>query len=442
MANRGEIALRVIRACREMGIEVVVAYSEADRDQHYLDLADDAICIGGATAVESYLNIPAIISAAEVMDVDAIHPGYGFLAENSHFAEICESCNIKLVGPSSSVMAMLGDKVAARRAAEEAGVPLLPGSRKEGLADEDLLKEAHKIGFPVIVKAAGGGGGRGMRIAHNDVALAKCLIAARAEAEAAFKNPSVYVEKFVERGRHVEIQVMADSRGNVVHFGERDCSIQRRFQKLIEESPSPAVDARLREEMGDAAVRLMKHVGYENAATVEFLLDTDGSFYFLEVNTRIQVEHPVTEMVTGVDLVKLQLTVAGGDPLPLEQGDVSMRGHALECRINAEDPDADFRPSPGKVTGYYQPGGPGVRVDSHMSAGMEIPPYYDSMVAKLITHGSDRQEAIVRMRRALSEYVVEGVPTTIPLHRRILDHERFVSGDVHTSFLEQLLAAG
>ncbi len=439
IANRGEIALRVIRACRELGVETIAVYSEADRDQSYLRLADDSICIGPASPADSYLNIPAIISAAEITDVEAIHPGYGFLAENSHFVEICESCRIGFIGPSSRVMAMLAHKTKARELAVKMGIPLLPGSESAVESDDEALAAAHEIGFPVMIKAAGGGGGRGIRIAHNDVSLFNGLIAARSEAEAAFKDSSVYVEKYIEHARHVEIQVLLDKHGNAVYLGERDCSVQRRFQKLIEESPSPAVDEKLRREMGRCAISLMKSVGYENAGTVEFLMDGRKNFYFLEVNARIQVEHPVTEMVTGIDLVKEQLKIASGQPLEIKQKDVVLRGTAIECRINAEDPANGFRPSPGTITAYYAPGGPGVRIDSHACTGTTIPPYYDSLISKLIVHADNRRDAMALMNRALREYVIEGVSTTIPIHLQELGHPRFIYGSVDTAFLEGLI---
>ncbi len=439
VANRGEIALRIIRACKELGIETVVVYSEADRDQHYLSLADETVCIGPASPAESYLNIPAIISAAEITDVEAIHPGYGFLAENSHFAEICESCRIGFIGPSSQVMAKLGQKTEARQLASGSGIPLLPGSKNGIVSDDEALDIAHSIGFPVMIKASGGGGGRGMRISHNDVSLVNCLIAARAEAEAAFKDSTLYLEKYIEHARHVEIQVLVDKQGNAVYLGERDCSVQRRFQKLIEESPSPAVDEKLRGEMGRAAVTLMKSVGYTNAGTVEFLLENEKDFYFLEVNARIQVEHPVTEMVTGVDLVREQIRIADGQSLSFKQKDVVLRGAAIECRINAEDPSDDFRPSSGTITAYSPPGGPGVRVDSHVHAGVKISPHYDSLISKLIVHADDRPAAITKMKHALHEYIIDGVSTTIPMHLQVLSHARFVSGNVDTSFLEHLV---
>jgi acetyl-CoA carboxylase biotin carboxylase subunit len=439
VANRGEIALRIIRACKELGVETVAVFSEADSEQPYLHLADETVCIGPANPTESYLNIPAIVSAAEVTDVEAIHPGYGFLAENSHFAEICESCRIGFIGPSSEVMAKMGNKTEARTLATEMGIPLLPGSQRSLQSDEEALETAHSIGFPVMIKAAGGGGGRGMRIAHNDMSLINCFIAARAEAEAAFKNSALYLEKYVEHGRHVEIQVLADKHGDIVYLGERDCSVQRRFQKLIEESPSPAVDEKLRREMGRAAVTLLKGAGYSNAGTVEFLLDEKKNFYFLEVNARVQVEHPVTEMVTGVDLVKEQIRIASGAPLSIKQRDVQLSGHSIECRINAEDPDDNFRPSPGRISSYYAPGGPGVRVDSHVCAGMEIACFYDSLISKLIVHMENRQEAITTMSRALQEYEIGGISTTIPLHLRVMSHRRFASGKADTAFLEHLV---
>lgn len=436
IANRGEIALRVIRACRELGIETVAVYSEVDEDALHLRFADETICIGPANSAQSYLDIPRIIAAAEIANVDAIHPGYGFLAENPRFAEVCRSCKIGFVGPSPETMEMMGDKARAREVAMEAGVPVVPGS--EGVIDdvEEAAKIAEGIGYPVMIKAVAGGGGRGMRVAHSEISFRKGFLAARAEAEAAFKNGDVYVEKFVERPRHVEIQILADSHGNIVHLGERDCSIQRRHQKLIEEAPSPVVDDDLRERMGEAAIRLAKASNYVNAATVEFLVDRDLNFYFMEMNTRVQVEHPVTELVTGIDIVREQLRIAGGAELGYTQDDITIEGHAIECRVNAEDPSHGFRPSPGRVGLWVPPGGPGVRVDSQLFSGYRIPPNYDSMVAKVLTSGRDREEAMTRMQRALGETVVEGIATTIPLHLRILQHGDFRRGDVDTGFLD------
>jgi len=437
IANRGEIALRVIRACHEMGIEAVAVYSEADRDASYVKLADEAICIGPAAAAKSYLNIPAIISAAEVADVDAIHPGYGFLAENAHFAEVCNECGMTFIGPSPAAMRKLGDKVAAKQLAQEARVPLVPGSDGPIANEVDAVKIANKIGYPVIIKAAAGGGGRGMRVAHNEISLHKAFGAARAEAEAAFKNGTMYLEKYVVEPRHVEVQVMADKSGNAVHFYERDCTIQRRHQKLIEESPCPVLDEKTREELCKSALRLIKHAEYYNAATVEFLLDKDKNFYFIEVNTRIQVEHPVTEMVTGQDLIKWQIKIAAGLPLDLRQRDIKHSGVAIECRINAEDPDRNFAPCPGKITKFFTPGGPGVRVDTYLSQDAVISPYYDSMISKLIVHQPTRTEAIATMKRALREFKIEPIKTTIPASLKILSHNLYVKNEVDTSFIER-----
>ncbi len=436
IANRGEIALRVLRSCQALGIETVCVYSEADRDAIYLRFADETICIGPAASGQSYLDIPRIISAAEVADVEAIHPGYGFLAENAHFAQVCNDCRITFIGPSPEVIDKMGDKVSAKECAIAAGVPLVPGS--DGLVDNETeaLRVAHDIGFPVIIKATAGGGGRGMRIAHNDVSFLNAFMAARSEAEAAFKNPGVYIERYLDEARHVEIQILADQHGNVVHLGERDCSVQRRHQKLIEEAPSPALDPDLRRRMGEAAVALARQVNYTNAGTVEFLVDGQGNFYFMEMNTRIQVEHPVTEEVTGLDLVDLQLRIAAGERLPFTQDDVQLKGHAIEVRINAEDPDDDFKPRPGVVEKLFVPGGRNVRWDSHIYAGYKIPPNYDSMVGKLITWGETRDAAIERMRRALGELVVEGIPTSASLHRRIMNHVQFTRGNVTTAFID------
>jgi acetyl-CoA carboxylase biotin carboxylase subunit len=436
IANRGEIALRIIRACRELGVETVAVYSEADEGALPLRLADETICIGPAASRESYLNIPRIIAAAEIANVDAIHPGYGFLAENPRFAEVCASCKIGFIGPSAEVIELMGHKARAREMAVQAGVPVVPGS--DGLVgDEDTAREvAGKIGYPVMVKAAAGGGGRGMRVAHSELSLLNAFASARAEAEAAFGDGSIYIEKFIERPRHIEIQILADAHGNAVHLGERDCSIQRRHQKLIEEAPSPVLTPEVREKMGEAAVALAKAVKYQNAGTVEFLYDESGAFYFMEMNTRIQVEHPVTELVTGIDLVKMQLQIAAGERLPFRQEEVEIRGHAIECRINAEDPFNGFRPSPGKVGTYLPAGGPGVRMDSHLFSGYEVPPHYDSLLGKLLVWRATREEAIATMQRALQETLIEGVRTTMPLYKRILDHAGFRSGDVDTGFME------
>ncbi|HKR55354.1 MAG TPA: acetyl-CoA carboxylase biotin carboxylase subunit [Gemmatimonadales bacterium] len=436
IANRGEIALRIIRACREMGIEVVAVYSEADRNALYLKQADFAICIGPGPAAKSYLDISRILSAAEVADVDAIHPGYGFLSENAHFAEVCQSCNIKFIGPTAEASSQAGDKVRAKELAKRLRIPTVPGSDQAVRDDKEAKEIAHRIGYPVIIKAAAGGGGRGMRMAHNDVSLVTQFSAAQAEAGAAFKNSSVYVEKFVEKPRHIEIQILADEHGNVIHLGERDCTIQRRFQKLIEEAPSPIVTPGLRKDIGNAAVAFARGAKYTNAGTCEFLVDERGRFYFIEMNARIQVEHPVTEMVTGIDLIKEQIRIAAGEKLRYRQGDITLSGWAIECRINAENPADGFKPSPGKITAYYPPGGPGVRLDSHLCAGSEITPYYDSMIGKLIVHRKTRDEAMATMKRALSEFVIEGVHTTIPLHQAVFDHTQFIKGQVDTTFID------
>jgi acetyl-CoA carboxylase biotin carboxylase subunit len=439
IANRGEIALRIIRACHEMGIEAIAVFSEADRDASYVKLADGAICIGPASAAKSYLNIPAIISAAEVADVDAIHPGYGFLAENAHFADICNECGIAFIGPSADAMRKLGDKIAARKLAQEARVPVVPGSDGPVANESEAVKLANKMGYPVMVKAAGGGGGRGMRIAHNDISLHKAFGSAKAEAEAAFKNGTLYLEKYVVEPRHVEVQIMADNAGNAVHFYERDCTIQRRHQKLIEESPCPVLDERTREELCKSALRLIKNANYYSAATVEFLLDKNNNYYFIEVNTRIQVEHPVTEMVTGQDLIKWQIKIAAGLPLDLRQRDIRHTGVAIECRVNAEDPERNFAPCPGKIEKFMVPGGPGVRVDTYLSAGAVISPYYDSMVSKVIVHQPTREEAIATMKRALREFKIEPIKTTIPICLQILSHNLYVKNKVDTSFIERHL---
>ena len=441
IANRGEIALRIIRACREMGIQTAVVYSTADRDAAYLKMADQAICIGDPPPAESYLNIPRIISAAEIADVQAIHPGYGFLAENAHFAEVCRSCKIEFIGPPVSAMAAVGDKVACKKLAKKAKVPTVPGS--DGAVDDEkvALKLSREIGYPVIIKAAAGGGGRGMRVAHNDVSLQAGLRQAQAEAENAFKDSTVYIEKYVEFGRHVEVQIMADSHGNAVHLWERDCSMQRRHQKLVEESPSPALKSKVREALCQSAIRLIKAAGYQNAGTVEFLVDQDQNFYLLEVNARIQVEHPVTEQVTGIDLIKEQIRVAAGQKLSVTQEQIPQIGHAIEARINAEDPERNFAPSPGVIQELRLPGGPGVRLDTHVYAGYRIPPNYDSMVAKLIVHRPTRAEAIATMRRALAEFHIAPIKTTIPLLMQIMDNQSFKKGEVDTAFIERVMLA-
>ena len=439
IANRGEIALRIIRACREMGIQTAVVYSTADKDAAYLKLADQAICIGEGPPAESYLNIPRIISAAEIADVQAIHPGYGFLAENSHFAEICRSCKIEFIGPPVKAMAAVGDKVECKRLARKAKVPTVPGSEGAVEDEKTALKIAGEIGYPIIIKAAAGGGGRGMRVAHNDVSLRAGFKAAQAEAENAFKDSTVYIEKYVEFGRHVEVQILADNHGNAIHLWERDCTMQRRHQKLVEESPSPVLKQSVREDLCASAVRLVKAAGYSNAGTVEFLVDKQQNYYILEVNARIQVEHPVTEQVTGIDLIKEQIRIASGEPLSIRQKDVKQMGHAIECRINAEDPARNFAPSPGLIQEWRAPGGLGVRLDSHAYAGYRIPPNYDSMIGKLIVHRPTRAEAISTMKRALGEFHVAPIKTTIPLHLQIMDNQHFQSGDVDTGFIERVM---
>ena len=437
VANRGEIALRVIRACRDMGIESVAVFSEADRGAPYLSLADQAICIGPGTASESYLNIPRIISAAEIGDVQAIHPGYGFLSENAHFAEVCRSCKIEFIGPPEQAMRRLGNKNAARKLAMEAKVRVVPGSEVLITEEEDALKLAHEMGYPVLIKAAAGGGGRGMRVAHNDISLKTGLASASQEAESAFKDGSVYLEKYIENPRHVEVQVLGDHYGNVVHLFERDCSLQRRHQKLVEESPAPNLPESVREDLCTSAVRLVKTAGYYSAGTVEFLLDKNNDFYFIEVNARIQVEHPVTELVTGIDLVQQQIRVAAGEKLAFTQDQIQTRGASIEVRINAEDPAAGLRPSPGLITKWQAPGGPGVRLDTHVSAGYRVPPNYDSLVAKLLVHRPSRNEAIAAMRRALAEFHVEGIKTTIPILRELIADKAFQQGKVDTTYIER-----
>ncbi|MEJ7624142.1 MAG: acetyl-CoA carboxylase biotin carboxylase subunit [Pyrinomonadaceae bacterium] len=436
IANRGEIAIRVILTCKEMGIKTVAVHSEADREALHVRYADEAICIGPPPSAESYLNIPAIISAAEITNVDAIHPGYGFLAESATFAKICEDCNIKFIGPRPDVIAMMGDKVEARRTMAAAGVPILPGSPDPIQSADEAKKLALEIGFPVIIKAAAGGGGRGMRIVRSEAELANNLELAQTEALNAFKNGSVYIERYIERPRHIEIQVLADEHGNVIHLGERECTIQRRHQKLLEEAPSPVITQELREKMGAVAVKACQEIGYSSAGTFEFLLDEDGSFYFMEMNTRIQVEHPVTEMVTLADIVRNQIRIATGEDVGYTQDEVRISGHSIECRINAEDP-VKFTPSPGRITAFNIPGGPGVRVDTAVYPGYLVPPYYDSMIAKLIVHARTREIAIARMQRALDMMVVEGIKTTIPLHQKIMADAKFRAGDFSTKFMEE-----
>jgi acetyl-CoA carboxylase biotin carboxylase subunit len=444
IANRGEIALRVIRACRELGLETVAVYSEADRESLHVRFADDDVCIGPPPSRQSYLKIPNFIAAAAFTGADAIHPGYGFLAENAEFADICKASNIVFIGPTGDQIRQMGDKATARQLASEAGVPTVPGSPGTIEDPDEALAFAESIGFPVIIKATAGGGGKGMRIVQEVDQFTQLFGLAQNEALAAFNNGAVYVEKYIQHPRHVEIQVVGDNFGKVVHLGERDCSVQRRHQKLIEESPSPALSAVLRDRMGQAAVALASNIGYAGAGTLEFLLDTDGSFYFMEMNTRIQVEHPVTEMVTSFDLVKEQIRVAANEPISFQGDGRRLRGHAIECRINAEDPARNFQPCPGLITAYHPPGGPGVRVDTHVYAGYTVPPYYDSLLAKVIVHGNDREEALTRMGQALDSFILEGVTTTIPFLARVIRHPDFVAGDIDTRFLEresQLLRA-
>ncbi len=437
IANRGEIALRIIRACRELGVETVAVYSEADRESLHVRFADDDVCIGPAPSRLSYLRVPGLIAAAEITGADAIHPGYGFLAESAEFAETCAASNIAFIGPTPEQIRLMGDKASARKLAQELDIPVVPGSPGAIEDPMEALAVAGEIGFPVIIKAAAGGGGKGMRVAGDAESFQQAFQLARNEALAAFGSAEVYIEKFLTRPRHVEIQVMGDRNGKLMHLGERDCSIQRRHQKLVEEAPSPALTPELRQEMGDAAVRAARHIGYVGAGTVEFLLDEDGSYYFMEMNTRIQVEHPVTEMVTGFDLVKEQVRVCAGEELCLKLYGNSLRGHAIECRVNAEDPSRNFQPSPGLITAFHPPGGPGVRVDTHIYAGYTVPPYYDSLLAKVIVHGRDRKEALARMSQALDSFIVEGVTTTIPFLRRVIEHPDFQAGRVDTKFLER-----
>lgn len=443
VANRGEIAVRIIRACKELNIRTVAVYSEADANSMHVQMADEAICIGKPPANESYLRIDRIISAAEITDVDAIHAGYGFLSENAHFADVCESCNIRFIGPSSRAMNALENKAVSRALAKKAGVPIPPGSDGVVENEQDALAVAKRIGYPLIIKAIAGGGGRGMRVAHNDISLVKGYHTARTEADKAFGNSGVYIEKFIENPHHVEFQILGDHKGHIIHLGERDCSIQRRNQKVVEETPSPLIEhkfKKLREKMGKAAVKIAELANYSNAGTVEFIVDNHGNFYFLEVNKRIQVEHPITEEVTGIDLIRYQIMIAMGEQLKHSQSDIQIKGHAIECRINAEDPFDDFRPSPGRVEMYYQPGGRGVRVDSHVYAGYTIPSTYDSMIGKLVTYGRDRREAMDKMSRALSEYMITGIKTTISFQQAILQDPNFRRGVYSTGFVEQLLS--
>jgi len=439
IANRGEIACRIIWTCKEMGIKTVAVHSDVDRDSLHVRFADEAACIGPAPSAQSYLNIPAIISTAEIFNVDAIHPGYGFLAESAYFAEICEACNIKFIGPSANVIRLMGDKIEARRAMNKAGLPIVPGSKSGVTSEEEGIKVARDIGYPVIVKASAGGGGRGMRIVRSEQELGKALETASTEAAAAFNDGSVYIERYIEKPRHIEIQVLADEFGECIHLGERECSIQRRHQKLMEEAPSTVLTPELRQRMGEAAVAACKKLGYSSAGTVEFLLDAQGDFYFMEMNTRIQVEHPVTEMVTLADIVRNQIRIAEGEPLGYTQDDLLIVGHAIECRINAENPET-FAPSPGVISAFNLPGGPGVRVDTFVYSGYQVTPFYDSLIAKVIVHARTRELAIARMKRALEAMVIEGIKTTVPLHLKIMDDPRFRSGDIGTDFMEYFLA--
>lgn len=440
IANRGEIALRIIRACKELGVKTVAVYSEADEDSLHVRFADEAVCIGPASSANSYLNIPAIISAAEITDVEAIHPGYGFLAENAHFAEICESCQISFIGPSATNIRLMGDKMAARETMKNAKIPIIPGTMGAIKTKEEAIRIAKKLKYPVMIKAAAGGGGKGMRACHNDVSLISAFITAQNEAEAAFGNADLYLEKYIPNSRHVEFQIVADRHGHTIHLGERDCSLQRRHQKLLEESPSTALDDKLRRKMGEAAIKAAKVVGYQGVGTIEFLLDDNGNFYFMEMNTRIQVEHPVTEMVTGLDLLKMQLMFASGEKLKLSQDKVRFSGHSIECRVNAEDPENGFLPSPGLISNLSLPGGHNVRVDTHVYAGYKISPFYDSLIAKLITKGNTRAEAIATMRRALDEFIIEPIKTTIGFQKQLLENRDFLKGDISTHFIEDLLA--
>jgi acetyl-CoA carboxylase, biotin carboxylase subunit len=439
IANRGEIAVRILRACQEMAVRTVSVYSESDRDALHVRLADEAVCIGPSAPSESYLNVPRIMSAAEITGCDAIHPGYGFLSERAHFAEICESHGVTFIGPSSESIRLMGDKAKAREVMKSAGVPVVPGSDGPVATVEEALAVAAKIGYPLMIKAVAGGGGKGMRIARDEESLRNGYLVAQAEAEAVFGSGAVYLERLIDRPRHIEFQLLGDRHGNVIHLFERECSIQRRHQKLLEESPAIGVDPAVKRRMGEVAVRGAREIGYHSAGTMEFLVDQTQHFYFMEMNTRIQVEHPVTEELTGVDLIKAQIAVAAGEPLGIRQEDVKSSGHAIECRINAEDPNRDFQPSPGLITYFHSPGGPGLRVESHVYTGYRVPPYYDSMIIKIIAHGVDRTEAIRRMRRALNECVVEGIATTMPFHLQVLDDPAFQKGETHTGFIPEML---
>jgi len=439
IANRGEIALRIIRASKDLGLKTVAVFSEVDRDSLPVSFADESVCIGKASPSESYLNIPRIIAAAEITGSDAIHPGYGFLAENPSFAEACEDNHFIFIGPSSKVIKKMGDKAEAKKFMEEAGVPVIPGSKGTIENEEEALRVAKKIGYPVFVKAVAGGGGRGMRLANNDLELKTGFVMAQSESQVTFGDNRLYVEKAIENPRHIEIQLLADSSGNVIHLGERECSIQRRHQKLVEEAPSPAVDQKLREKMGEAAKKGVKKLGYRSAGTIEFIVDEKGSFYFMEMNTRIQVEHPITEVTTGIDILAQQIKIANGSSLQIpEQNEIKIKGHAIEVRINAEDPSAGFTPRPGTIHALHLPGGPGIRIDSHIYQGYKIPPNYDSLLLKLIAYGEDREQSRIRMLRALDEFVIRGVPTTIPLHKEILNHPDFIEGKINTNFLKRL----
>ncbi|WP_321531993.1 acetyl-CoA carboxylase biotin carboxylase subunit [uncultured Desulfuromonas sp.] len=437
IANRGEIALRILRACKELGIKTVAVHSDVDSEALHVKLADQSVCIGPAPSIDSYLNMKAIISAAEVTDADAIHPGYGFLSENAEFADICNNCGLTFIGPTAENMRLMGDKISARQTVTKAGVPILPGT-KDGVANvEEAVRIAGEIGYPVIIKATAGGGGRGMKIVHSPASLPNAFAAARSEAQSGFGNPEVYIEKYCERPRHVEIQILADKHGHVIHLGERDCSIQRRHQKLIEEAPCAILSDDVRQRMGDCAVAAAKAVNYSSVGTIEFLLDANNDFYFMEMNTRVQVEHPVTEMITGVDIIKEQILAAAGEELRFKQEDIKINGHAIECRINAEDPEK-FTPCPGVINGYHTPGGLGVRVDSAVYDQYKVLPHYDSMIAKLIVHAETREEAIKRMSRALDEYLIEGIKTTISFHQKIMNNKEFIEGDIDTGFLERV----
>lgn len=439
IANRGEIALRIIRACKELGIQAVAVYSEADENSLHVRFADDEWCIGPGPAKLSYNKWQNIISTAEIKGIDAIHPGYGFLSEDPDFAQICADCKIKFIGPSPEAMKLAGDKFAAKGAARKAGVPVVPGNTDPIKDLDQAVSVARSIGYPVLLKAAAGGGGRGLRLASSEQGLKDLFPIAQAEAEAAFGDPGIYLEKFINPARHIEVQILADEYGNIVYLGERECSIQRRYQKLIEEAPSPFVNPKLRERLGRAAIAVAREIKYTNAGTVEFIVDKDGNFYFVEINARIQVEHPVTEMVTGIDIVKEQIRIAAGEKLSISQKDVEIRGHAIECRINAEDPKENFKPASGEIVALNIPGGPGIRIDTHIYQGYVVPPYYDSLLAKLIAYGRDRDEAIARMRRALEEFVIEGIPTTIPFHKAAISDERFIRGDIDTGFVDGLM---